>query len=137
MGAAYPQDVLQRTLDGAVRKCPFLHRLASNQGTDFAEHIATRPSVPASSAERLPRASLADFSATFQTFHGDEGVLPLHRPGVCPYAARQTASQTPAASRASDCRQASTVALPFASLSMAGAFNFLVSLIEQVCCLVL
>ena len=58
----------------AIQRCPFLREVSLRDGTEFAVHIATRPS------KRFDGPVLeeyGDFAATFKLFHGPAGVVPL------------------------------------------------------------
>eukprot|EP00803_Ostreobium_quekettii_P001287 evm.model.scf_105.12 EVM.evm.TU.scf_105.12 scf_105:109056-110601(-) len=66
-----------------VRRCPFLHSLASAEGDAFARSVALNPFAPAPAACAQPPArrpvfeELEDFSRTFRLFHGPDGMVPL------------------------------------------------------------
>lgn len=66
-----------------IQRCPFLHRLASTEGDDFARSVAVNPLGPAGHGaaaappQRPVFEELENFSRTFRLFHGPEGVVPL------------------------------------------------------------
>lgn len=65
-----------------IRRCPFLHRLASTEGDDFARNVAVNPFGQATHNddnihERPVFEELENFSRTFRLFHGPDGVVPL------------------------------------------------------------
>lgn len=66
-----------------MRRCPFLHSLASAEGADFARSVALNPFAPAAASadQAAPRRpvfeELEDFSRTFRLFHGPGGMVPL------------------------------------------------------------
>ena len=65
-----------------IRRCPFLHRLASTEGDDFARNVAVNPLAPATHDDdkihqRPVFEELENFSRTFRLFHGPDGVVPL------------------------------------------------------------
>jgi hypothetical protein len=65
-------------LDNALERCPFLGRVAAEQGVTFAKSIAINPSIAAATAQRRPLLEeLDDYSATFRAFHGANGLVPL------------------------------------------------------------
>ena len=142
-------------LDSAIRKCPFLAQVAANQGCQYARHIAVQPTVPAGRAPLLEESYQPNFEATFRLFHGPAGVVPLARCSTNPslgtteYATFQrSTSVAPDGSgqahwgEQDQCsvsieagqagldrpvRQAHPLAASAASISLSGAFGFLVS----------
>lgn len=127
------------SIGNAIRKCPFLHQVSADQGEQYARQIATRPSVTASHAGPRPvfEEKSCDFEATLKLFHGAAGVVPLKKVAAsiadseraaqlnhnCMLDAATCAATRKPAQKRSDLSEA-----PFASMSMAGAFNFLVSI---------
>lgn len=88
----------------ALSGCPFLSKLAAQHGEQYALSVALRPteSVGAAALPAGEQATQAAYEASFQLFHGEQGVVPLlrSRPGVappsgCPFhaAARSAAPQ--------------------------------------------
>lgn len=128
-----PKDAI----GNAIRKCPFLHQVSADQGEQYARQIATRPAVTAVTAGPRPvfEEKACDFEATLKLFHGAAGVVPLKKvvasTADCDKAANltQTSLDAPHYAQCSTATQkhSSLSGAPFASMSMAGAFNFLVS----------
>ncbi len=128
-----PRDAI----GNAIRKCPFLHQVSADQGENYARQIATRPSVSASTSGPRPvfEEKSCDFEATLRLFHGPAGVVPLKKVAACLADSEQRVQPTQHGLDAAQCALSSTavqhrsnmVAAPFASMGMAGAFNFLVS----------
>ena len=129
-----PKDAI----GNAIRKCPFLHQVSADQGEQYARQIATRPAVTAVTAGPRPvfEENACDFEATLKLFHGAAGVVPLKKvvasTADCDKAAHlsQTSLDAPhyAQPRTATQQRSSLSGAPFASMSMAGAFNFLVSI---------
>jgi len=129
-----PKDAI----GNAIRKCPFLHQVSADQGEQYARQIATRPAVTAVTAGPRPvfEENACDFEATLKLFHGAAGVVPLKKvvasTADCDRAAHlsQTSLDAPhyAQPRTATQQRSSLSGAPFASMSMAGAFNFLVSI---------
>lgn len=128
-----PRDAI----GNAIRKCPFLHQVSADQGEDYARKIATRPSLPATSAGHCPifEERSCDFEATLKLFHGSSGVVPLKRVAVR-LAESEQASQS-ASHSSGNCSshahrrpQQQRCNAPFASMNIAGAFSFLVSILR-------
>lgn len=126
-----PKDAI----GNAIRKCPFLHQVSADQGEQYARQIATRPAVTAFTAGPRPvfEEKACDFEATLKLFHGAAGVVPLKKVVACTAACDKAAHLTQTSLDASHYAPSSTAtqqrssmsAAPFASMSMAGAFNFL------------
>lgn len=83
----------------AVAQCPFLAKVAAQNGPEYARSIAINPTETASLSEGPD--SLKQYEASFQLFHGPSGILPLvqttHRvsstsTGGCPFHAHHTAA---------------------------------------------
>lgn len=118
----------------AIRKCPFLHQVSADQGEEYARRIATRPALPAA-AGRGPvfEERSCDFETTLKLFHGPSGVVPLKQvtaslaqdPQSAPYSSDRGHSNATREIRQQTCHA------PFATMSMAGAFNFLVSIVSS------
>lgn len=127
-----PRDAI----GNAIKRCPFLQQVSTDQGEEYARKIATRPSVPASAVGPRPvfEERSCDFEATLRLFHGATGVVPLKKVAASIAAAEQLIQPTPRSLDAVNCRsptptaqyRADIATAPFASMSMAGAFNFLV-----------
>ena len=113
----------------ALQRCPFLSRINREQGPSYASNIATRPAQP---ADRMgcpfkhAGAALAGFSASFELFHGDRGVLPLHRGSPAQSCPVQHGSQEASAGQ----HKVAPGSMPVAAISLSG-FRFLVSFSEQ------
>ena len=110
----------------AIRKCPFLHQVSADQGEEYARKIATRPALPAAAAGHGPvfEERSCDFEATLKLFHGPSGVVPLKQ-------AASLAQAPQSAQHSSDNGRKlwqQNCNAPFATMTMAGAFNFLVSI---------
>ena len=128
---ACPRDAI----GNAIRKCPFLHQVSADQGEDYARKIATRPSLPATSAGHCPvfEERSCDFEATLKLFHGTSGVVPLGRVAAslaesgqaCQSASRSSSNCRSDAHRRPSQQRCNA---PFASMNLAGAFSFLVSI---------
>jgi len=128
-----PKDAI----GNAIRKCPFLHQVSADQGEQYARQIATRPAVTAFTAGPRPvfEEKACDFEATLKLFHGAAGVVPLKKvvasTADCDKAAHLTQTSLDAShyapSSTATQQRSSLSAAPFASMSMVGAFNFLVS----------
>ncbi len=133
-----PKDAI----GNAIRKCPFLHQVSADQGEQYARQIATRPAVTAVTAGPRPvfEQKACDFEATLKLFHGAAGVVPLKKvvasTAACDKAAHLTQTSLDAShyapSSTATQQRSSLSGAPFASMSMAGAFNFLVSVRELV-----
>lgn len=129
-----PKDAI----GNAIRKCPFLHQVSADQGEQYARQIATRPAVTAVSAGPRPvfEEKACDFEATLKLFHGAAGVVPLKKVVASTADSDKATHLTQTSLDAPYCAQSSTATqqrsslsgAPFASMSMAGAFNFLVSI---------
>ena len=118
----------------AIRQCPFLLQVSADQGEEYARRIATRPACPAAASHGpIFEERSCDFQATLKLFHGPSGVVPLERVAASLAEVEQAPgpAQHNSGNRRSDVlrkpRQQSCNA-PFASMNMAGAFNFLVSI---------
>lgn len=111
----------------AIRKCPFLHQVSADQGEEYARKIATRPALPAAAAGHGPvfEERSCDFEATLKLFHGPSGVVPLKQVAASLAQAPQSAEQSSDNGRKSWQQNCNA---PFATMNMAGAFNFLVSI---------
>ena len=111
----------------ALQRCPFLSRINREKGPSYAGNIATRPAQP---ADRLgcpfknAGDALAGFSASFELFHGDRGVLPLHRGSPAQSCPVQQGSQEASAGQ----HRVAPGSMPVAAISLSG-FRFLVSFI--------
>lgn len=119
----------------AIRKCPFLHQVSTEQGEEYARKIATRPALPAATARHGPvfEERSCDFAATLKLFHGPSGVVPLKRVTASlaeVEQASQSAQHSSGIGRSGALRNQwpQSCNAPFASMNMAGAFNFLVSI---------
>ena len=115
----------------AIRKCPFLHQVSADQGEEYARKIVTRPALPAAAAGHRPvfEEHSCDFEATLKLFHGPSGVVPLKQVAASLAQAPQYTQHSSDKPRQQICNA------PFASMSMAGAFNFLVSICLVADCL--
>ncbi len=113
----------------ALQRCPFLSRINREKGPSYAGNIATRPAQP---ADRMgcpfkhTGDALAGLSASFELFHGDRGVLPLHRGSLAQGCPVQHGSQEASAGQ----HRVAPGSMPVAAISLSG-FRFLVSLSEQ------
>ena len=109
----------------ALQRCPFLSRINKEKGPSYAINIATRPAQP---ADRMgcpfkhSGDALAGFSASFELFHGDRGVLPLHRGSSAQGCPVQHGSQEASAGQ----HRVAPGSMPVAAISLSG-FGFLVS----------
>lgn len=63
----------------AVKKCPFLSKLAQEQGETYAQRIALSPTQPAGSGRPLPTGAEAvqKLAGSYELFHGPNGLMPL------------------------------------------------------------
>lgn len=84
----------------AVAQCPFLAKVAAQNGNDYARSIAINPTEVATA--QAPD-SLQQYEASFQLFHGPSGIVPLVHStsntnikpvalGVCPFHAQRAAA---------------------------------------------
>ncbi|DBA87422.1 hypothetical protein WJX77_003989 [Trebouxia sp. C0004] len=122
-------------IGNAIGKCPFLHQVSADQGEQYARQIATRPAVTACTAGPRPvfEEKACDFEATLKLFHGAAGLVPLKKvvagTATCEKAAHLTQTSLDAShyapSSTATQQRSSLSGAPFASMSMAGAFNFL------------
>jgi len=119
----------------AVHTCPFLSHLAQQHGETFARNIATDPTRPAAGSGFQPPSKPEELLRTFEVFHSPEGVVPLSgydhkvanllvtKPSGCPYHHQGTEEglttmSAQAVVPGDKHQQASTAALPLASMSM-------------------
>ncbi|KAL3140876.1 hypothetical protein ABBQ32_005411 [Trebouxia sp. C0010 RCD-2024] len=115
----------------AIRKCPFLHQVSTDQGEEYARRIATRPACPAAASYGpIFEERSCDFQATLKLFHGPSGVVPLERVAASLAKVEQTpepAQHNWGNRRSEGLRKPrqQICKAPFASINMAGAFNFL------------
>lgn len=115
----------------AIRKCPFLHQVSADQGEEYARRIATRPALPAAAGHGpVFEERSCDFEATLKLFHGPSGVVPLKQVTASLVQDPQSAQHNSDSGRSHGMREPrqQTCHAPFATMSMAGAFNFLVSI---------
>eukprot|EP00891_Asterochloris_glomerata_P007184 jgi/Astpho2/7184/Aster-x0760 len=107
----------------ALQRCPFLSRINREKGPSYAGNIATRPAQP---ADRMgcpfkhSGDALAGLSASFELFHGDRGVLPLHRGSLAQGCPVQHGSQEASAGQ----HRVAPGSMPVAAISLSG-FRFL------------
>lgn len=63
----------------AIRKCPFLAKVAAQNGTEYARGIALAPTQTVQHISLQPVGVDAEqqYEASFQLFHGAHGIVPL------------------------------------------------------------
>ena len=110
----------------AVAQCPFLAKVAAQNGNEYARNIAINPTEVAGTPEGPD--SLKLYEASFQLFHGPSGIVPLVHStnntklspgGGCPFHAQRAAAA--AASDAAPCVTSSRPLprpLPLATISL-------------------
>lgn len=111
----------------AVAQCPFLSKVAAQNGPEYARSIAINPTETVGGAE--DQDSVKQYEASFQLFHGPSGIVPLvqaaerrEQPvsGGCPFHALHSAAKAQSAA-ASDCVTSSKPlpgTLPLATISL-------------------
>eukprot|EP00882_Tetradesmus_deserticola_P032821 GHRQ01037423.1.p1 GENE.GHRQ01037423.1~~GHRQ01037423.1.p1 ORF type:complete len:134 (-),score=2.74 GHRQ01037423.1:5-406(-) len=70
---------MEDTLGSAIRKCPFLAKVAAQNGTDYARGFALAPTETVQQQHKQPAGSDAEqkYEASFHMFHGAHGIVPL------------------------------------------------------------
>jgi hypothetical protein len=63
----------------AIRKCPFLAKVAAQNGTEYARGVALAPTqtVQQHSLQPVGLDAEQQYEASFQLFHGAHGIVPL------------------------------------------------------------
>lgn len=84
----------------AVAQCPFLSKVAAQNGPEYARSIAINPTATVGWAEGED--SIKQYEASFQLFHGPSGIVPLVQAAerqeppaarVCPFHALHSAAE--------------------------------------------
>lgn len=107
----------------ALRKCPFLAKVAAQNGTEYARGVALCPTEPVGE-QKLPQGQDAEAALmrSFALFHGPSGVVPLVRAhdsaaavSGCPFHAQQ---ERHVADGGVKCKPPITRPLPLATISL-------------------
>jgi hypothetical protein len=122
---------MEDTVSVAIRKCPFLAKVAAQNGTEYARGVALAPTENVQHHKLHPVGVDAEqqYEASFQLFHGAQGIVPLVvkptssdvAPAVsgCPFHAAH--QRTPSSGLQPSCSkppQAQPRALPLATISL-------------------
>jgi hypothetical protein len=123
---------MEDTVSVAIRRCPFLAKVAAQNGTDYARGVALAPTETFHQHKLQPAGVDAEqqYEASFQLFHGAQGIVPLVvKPATsdvapaasgCPFhAAHQRSAASPGLQPSSSKPpQAQPRTLPLATISL-------------------
>eukprot|EP00775_Hariotina_reticulata_P011084 gene11084-11240_t len=81
----------------ALRQCPFLHKVASQHGEEYARNLAICPTASAAHGPPVGSDHAQLYAESFQLFHGPQGIVPLvgssGKGSGCPFHAQALAKQ--------------------------------------------
>jgi hypothetical protein len=61
----------------ALRQCPFLRKVASQHGEEYAKNLAVCPTASAAYGPPVGSDHAQLYAESFQLFHGPQGIVPL------------------------------------------------------------